>query len=119
MGYICHHAIIVTTWDRIYIQSAHVAALAAGLDVSPILPSRVNSWHTFLIPPDGSNEGWEESDRGDNDRAKFIEWLNQQRFEDGSTPYQWAEIQYGDDNGDNRMLQNDDMEESDALGGTK
>lgn len=110
MGYICHHAIIVTGWSEEAINAAHAEAERIFFSVSDILPGYVNGYHTFLIPPDGSKEGWAESDQGDVRRGEFIGWLNRQRdAEDGSSPLAWAEVQYGDGDGDNRVTRHTDM----------
>ncbi len=36
----------------------------------------MNFLSSFTIHPDGSNEGWKESDEMDKLRAKFCKWLN-------------------------------------------
>jgi hypothetical protein len=97
MGYMRHHAIVVTSYDVKRIDAAHNEAARLGLDITGILQAAVNEWHTFLVGPDGSKEGWDESDAGDHRRGQFIAWLDGQRFEDGSSPFDWAEVQYGDD----------------------
>jgi hypothetical protein len=117
MGYIRHHAIIVTAYRRDDIEAARLKALecfegnrAVGdyrSLVGPVMSSVVNSYHTLFIAPDGSKEGWPESDVGDNGRSRFIAWLDKQRWGDGSSPFRWAEIQYGDDDHDNRIIGHD------------
>ncbi len=121
MGYMCHHAIIVTTSNQEGAKVAHEKAVEIfqapfghfkrTCPVSEILASPVNGYYTFLIPPDGSKEGWSDSDTGDERREQFIAWLNSQRYEDNSSPYDWAEIQYGDGDRDNRMLRNNAQNE--------
>ena len=112
MGYIRHHAIIVTSWDDDILKQAHDYAKMKFPVVSDVMVSGMNGFCTFLIPPDGSKEGWEESDKGDDRRIDMIEWLNNHTYEDGSSSFDWAEIQYGDENGDNRILRTDDTERS-------
>lgn len=113
MGYIRHHAIIVTSWDETKIEAAHAHAveLLQGYElsaiVSPVLAPTVNAYKSFLIGPDGSKEGWSTSDQGDDYRASFIAWLNAQAYSDGSSPFAWALVQYGDDNDDNRVVSSD------------
>ena len=60
----------------------------------------MNSYLSFFIPPDGSKEGWPDSDLGDERRARFIAWLHDQEFEDGGSCLAWAEVQYGDEDGE-------------------
>jgi hypothetical protein len=101
MGYMRHHAIIVTTWDQKRARKARdrAAGVFGGRLVSKILPAAVNEFWTFIVGPDGSKEGWDESEAGDAKRDEYIAWLNSQRYEDGSSPYAWAEVQYGDEEG--------------------
>jgi len=97
MGHITHHAIIVTTFDKPKAEAARRKARTIFPEVSSIVKCTVNSYFSFLIPPDGSKSGWNESDLGDQRRAKFIAWLDEQAYEDGSTAYEWIEVQYGSD----------------------
>ena len=55
------------------------------LVVGPI-PSVINGYVTYLFAPDGSGEGWEDSDDGDRYRHQFIELFNF-KYSDGSSPY--------------------------------
>lgn len=116
MGYMVHHMIVVTSWDQELIQEAYAKAqeIFGGKDesgrflaITPIITSPVNFYYSFFIPTDGSKEGWDDSDAGDNKRQEFVDWLNQQRFEDQSTSLDWALVQYGDDDRDNRILRHD------------
>lgn len=54
------------------------------LVVGPI-PSVVNGYVTYVFAPDGSNEGWSESDDGDRHRRQFAE-LFDFKYSDGSSP---------------------------------
>lgn len=100
MGYMRHHAIIVTSWSERIIE-AHQKALEifGDWEVTPIQRTRVNVYDTFFIGPDGSKEGWEDSDAGDRRRDEFVAWLDTQRYDDHSTWLKWAVVQYGDDAG--------------------
>lgn len=103
MGYMRHHAIIVTSRSP-YIHQAHEKAASIFPSVSPVLESEVNGYDSFFIPPDGSKEAWPESYDGDIRRTSFVVWLDQQRYEDGSTPFNWVVVQYGDDEGMTRIV---------------
>jgi hypothetical protein len=116
MGYMRHHMIVVTSWDENLIKLAHDRAREIfgkpnhwnkAVGVTPIMTSPVNFYHSFFVPTDGSKEGWSDSDQGDDNRAEFIEWLNSQRYEDMSSSFHWAEVQYGDEERDNRVLRHD------------
>lgn len=97
MGYMVHHAIIVTT-DFADIDAAHrKASELLGDLVSGVVHSGVNDCRSFFIAPDGSKEGWNESDKGEEARHKFINWLAAQTYQDGGNPFRWVLVQYGDD----------------------
>jgi hypothetical protein len=97
MGYMRHHAIIVTSWDKPLLKSAYAKANELGMLVTNIVEDTVNSYGSFLVAPDGSKEGWEESLLGETRRAMLIRWLDAQRYDDDSTMIDWVEVQYGDD----------------------
>lgn len=103
MGWIRHHAIVVTgTYDHDkYILVAHAEAkrLFGGTRcaVSPVTLAAQNGTRSFFVAPDGSKEGWEESDDADLARKELTDWLDGQRYGDHSSPLAWVEIQYGDD----------------------
>jgi len=96
MGYREHHAIIVTATYENWIEKAHNQASKIFKWVSPISPFLGgNQCRSFFIPPDAA-ELATDSHEGDRRRDEFIEWLEDQKYEDGSSPLQWAEVQYGD-----------------------
>lgn len=111
MGYRRHHAIIVTSWEPNKMEEAHNIACDIFPVVSEITKTTVNHYMSFFIPPDGSKEGWDESEIGNKRRDKFITWLDKQRWGDGSTCLGWVEIQYEDDDGVNKITRNSDEEE--------
>jgi hypothetical protein len=98
MGHIVHHAIVVTSWDDALIERAHAKAVRLGCYVSKVTETAINDFRSFLIAPDGSKSGWEDSDNGDAQRNAFVVWAKRQRYEDGSSALEWVEIEYGTDN---------------------
>lgn len=77
MGYTRHHTIVVTDWREAVVQKAQELAVSLQMSVSSVHISGINSWYSFCVLPDGSNEGWEESDVGDKQRDALIvalEW---------------------------------------------
>lgn len=104
MGAMCHHAIVVTSWDAKKLHNAHMKAIELGCSVSTVTPGVTNDYRSFLVAPDGSKEGWEESDRGDQQRAQFIDYLNTQRYDDGSSMLDWIEVAFADDYGKPRVV---------------
>lgn len=107
MGYIRHHAIIVTSC-LVNLESARKQAQEYGLAVSNIVKSPINGYKSFFVAPDGSNEGWAESETGNIARDRFIYWLRKQAYEDDSSPYEWVELQYKDDNRENKITRHSD-----------
>jgi len=92
MGYIRHHAIAFTSYDETKIKKLHAFAISlAESQVTPIMKSNINSYYTFFLSPDGSKEGWADSDNGDAVRDKIIaetgDYIN------------FCEFYYGDDEG--------------------
>lgn len=121
MGYMRHHAIVVTSWSK-HIEQAHAKAHevfdsedfpfwtpSADSLVSPIINSLTNGFSSFFIAPDGSKSGWDTSDIGNNRRGEYIAWLEDQRYDDLSSPFDWVEIQYGDDDKNTRVTRDSDM----------
>ena len=99
MGYMRHHAIVCSCWDEKIARAVRDRALQIFPpdSVSNVVVAAVNGYWTFLVGPDGSKEGWEESSEGDVRRAEFLKHLESFRYGDGSSPLDWVEIQYGDD----------------------
>lgn len=104
MGYMSHHSIIITTWDD-KITTIHRKAIKIfGKEgVSEITPTMVNGYRSFFIPPDGSKEGWEGSDTGNENRDSFKEWIYKSKIYCA-----WAEVQFGDDDGITKIIDHDD-----------
>src|SRR3990172_9375028 len=109
MGYMRHHTIIVSSWDAEAIELAHKQAKETLTKlVSPIMGPFTNGYASFFVAPDGSKECWETSDTHDLQRAVFTEWLNTQRYEDRSSCFAWVEVQFGDDELETRIVNDND-----------
>jgi hypothetical protein len=125
MGTLKEHAIIITGYYGDHIDEAHAKAtelfhadrffpFSNGDQtlVTPIIESMVNKTRTFAIVPDGSKEGWDTSDEGDNARDEMVQWLRAQAYSDGSSPFSWVEVQYGDECGKRtRALRSSDTDQ--------
>ena len=110
MGYMRHHTIIVCSWNEQLLASVHSEAVTIfDTQVSNIVKSKMNGYYSFFIAPDGSREGWEDSDEGDKKRNEFIGYLETQKYEDSSTPVAWVEIQFGDDEGETKIIRDSDL----------
>lgn len=97
MSSVIHHAIIVTSWDDMLLSEFAGIASGAGAIVLGPSAEAVNGYRTVVVCPDGSKEGWDDSDKGDNTRTQLKAWANGQRYEDGSSKLEWVEVCYGND----------------------
>lgn len=118
MGYMRHHAVLVTSWEKEAIEKARVIAVSLfGEDmVSQTSPPSINGYVSFAVFPDGSKEGWEESDRGDIARAEFVQYMRENVYEDGSSCFGWLEVQYGDDEHQTLIVNSSDDDMRRGLG---
>lgn len=105
MGYMRHHTIVVTGWDKKSVVAAYREAMRVFADtracVSRITPEGQNGQRSFFIAPDGSKEGWDDSADGDAARAAFTKWLH--TF-DGYVDF--VEVEFGGD-GDEAVITDD------------
>lgn len=115
MGYNVEHAIVVTSWEKKLLAKAHKKAEAIFPHVSEVVQHVTNGGGSFLVPPDGSKEGWDESNDGNKRRAEFVAWLDKQRYEDGSTSLRWVEVLYADDEHRAEIVSGDHVKQSCAV----
>jgi len=119
MGYNVEHAIVVSSWDKTLLRKAHKKASAIFPHVSELVAHVANGGASFLVPPDGSKEGWDESADGDQRRVQFVAWLDKQRYDDGSTSLRWIEVLYADDEHRAEIVSGDHLSHSATLDETK
>lgn len=105
MGWDRHHAIIVTGFDHERVANAHRYAVDTGATVTDLILSPLNNWESFVVMPDGSKEGWADSDLGDRRRATIVEYLRQP-----DNWLDWVEVQYGDDAKETVIIAHSDEE---------
>lgn len=105
MGYLRHECIVVSGWDDKRVADAHKRAVLIFTEhemeglVGPVIPHAINGGAAFLISPDGSKEGWEQSERGREARQEYIATLK------GSREYlEWCLLLIGGDDGEYRVL---------------
>ena len=108
MGYMRHHAIVVTSSDESLLREAHREAKELCPLTTEVSDEAMNGYFSFMVPPDGSKEGWEESDEGDAARDALVAWLDAKRYEDGSTALDWVEVQFGDDDKESIVTRHSD-----------
>lgn len=95
MGHIKHEAIVVTSSRPEHADMARKEAIELGLITTPLVKSESNGYVSFLIAPDGSKEGWADSDKGDAAREKWKEWTHRKQVD---LSLYWVHIAYaGDD----------------------
>lgn len=111
MGYIAHDAIIVTFSDYIFDSGSiykgdvpDIEGFRASLPeewrqliVGPV-KSITNGYCTVVFLPDGSKEGWNTSDEGDEHRERFLD-LFTWKYGDGSSPFNVVALRFGGDYG--------------------
>lgn len=94
MGYIKHHAIVLTSWKYEHLEAARAKAEELGLRPTELTNEVTNGYRSFMVPPDGSKEGWEESEGGEQRRQTFRGWLYAQSED---LYVEWCEVAYGSD----------------------
>ena len=102
-----HHAVVATTWSkdrfeqmRTWTEERRAVILPTGrLDMSSLFTfgeSAINGFFTVALLPDGSGEGWDADVHGDMLRDEFIAKLSEFVYDNGSNPWKWVEVSYGD-----------------------
>jgi hypothetical protein len=108
MGWIRHHGIVVTgDTDNDRLAKAHKLAKSIFPE---IVPGTVNCSGSFLIPPDGSKEGWAHSDEGDARRDLFVKGMADNRCS-------WIEYDHDIDNATARIVRSSSDPTSGAANG--
>ena len=104
MGHMRDHAIIVSSWDRSAVAAAHAKAVELFAElVTPIMDGTSNAHTSFMVAPDGSKEGWPESDRLDALRDEYVAWLPE-----FASWAHWVEVQFADDDSITRIVRHSD-----------
>ena len=102
MGVMNHNAIVATTWDddKFYIVKQWITDLGGDYAQFRCLfafsGSVANGYQTIVLCPDGSKEGWKPSVQGNELRDRFVARLEQDCYGDGSSPWCWVEIGFGE-----------------------
>jgi hypothetical protein len=99
MGTVIHEATLVTSWDADLIAKARKKALKIFHKpmVTRVLLSEINEYSSFAIMTCGSMEGWEHKRLDQENREKFLKWVSEQAYEDGSNALEIGSIRYGND----------------------
>lgn len=101
MGYIKHNAIVVTgaSYDSIRFHKAYDKAreLFGYESVSDTVKSTLNGYISFLVAPDGSKEGWPESNEYDDKRKQLADYIDSLAYDDGSNSIDFVDVGYDED----------------------
>lgn len=101
MGSYHHKALIVTAHASVTEAYAEASRLCENVTiVTPPTTDGINGFSTFMIAPCGSKVGWSAHEEADHALECMVSWLNDQRHEDGSSPYAWVLVGYGRGEGD-------------------
>lgn len=60
------------------------------------VPGLVNAKETVILAPDGSKKNCDIADRIANLRDKFVKYIKTFDYEDGSNPFAYIEVGYGE-----------------------
>ena len=96
MGIMNHNAVIASTWNDQRYENVAEWCRRLGSPLFLFEETSFNKTRTIVLVPDGSKEGWPASDAGDGLRAAFIKRLEADQYDDGSSPWEWIEVGYGE-----------------------
>ena len=99
MGVENNEAILATTWNDEVVEKTRswIKSVDENLQqLFVIVPCICNGKHTILLAPSGSKKGWPEDDRVTELRRNFIAYLNSFNYGDGSSPFDWVEVGWGE-----------------------
>lgn len=100
MGVENNNAVIATTWNNDGIERIKRWVDEIDDDFWRGLflfgDAKINGITTIVMLPDGSKEGWPESEYGDKLRDRFISELQKADYDDGSSPWDFIEVGYGE-----------------------
>ena len=99
MGIENNECVIATTWSKAAMQKVKAWVDTLNNDERSLfafLPGLVDSKETLFMAPDGSKKGWDIARQGESLRDQLIELLKTFDYEDGSNPFYWVEVGYGE-----------------------
>ena len=100
MGYYRSHTIAITSVFQDDVKEAHAKAkeIFDNQMVTEIISGTTNAQDSFFVAPDGSKEGWDESDKQDDNRKALIDWIDAHNDKKGCSYIQYVEMYFADDN---------------------
>jgi len=99
MGTINHYSVIATTFDKKEFDRVGkwVATKFAGnkiISLFTFVDGLANGYHTIMMAPDGSKEGWGRL--AADARKSFIAEMEKANYSDGSSPWSYVQVEFGD-----------------------
>ncbi len=99
MGVENNECVVATTWSDDAMQK--VKEWVGGLSedeqsLFAFVPALIDGKETVFMAPDGSKKGWDTAKQGEVLRNQLIELLETFSYEDGSSPFDWVEVGYGE-----------------------
>lgn len=99
MGVENNECVIATTWDSESMNKLKLWVSTLDSDIYSLfvfVPALMNGKETMFLAPDGSKKGWSTAKEVAAIRDALIDKLNELAFEDGSSPFDWVEVGYGE-----------------------
>lgn len=98
MGVINHNAVMATTWcgEEVLKVVKWVGSLHEHQKSLFVRHCNDYGYTTFVMLPDGNTEGLPHGNNCDIIRRLFIELLESSKYEEGSNPWRYLEVSYGE-----------------------
>ncbi len=99
MGVENNECVIATTWsekDMDKIKAWVETLNDEQRQLFVFVPALVNHKETMFMAPDGSKKGWDIADATEILRDRVITKLMEFNYEDGSSPFDFIEVGYGE-----------------------
>ena len=97
MGMIQHRALIVTAvLDEDIKKLKDFISKFENQALFTFTKGICNGYETLFVAPSGSKVGWSEYDDAIDIQDEIIEFLEHQKYDDGSSPYEYLQVDYGE-----------------------
>ena len=97
MGIMQHHTVVATTWSEEEFERVQSWCLQQPSEFFAFQSKpAMNHYQAIVLLPDGSKEGWTDSEEGDQRRQQFLAVLREADNDDGSNPWAWVEVTFGE-----------------------
>ncbi len=96
MGYMKHHGMAITSDNKeLLLKVRNEAIHIFGNDnlLTDIVSSPLGGYSSFFVAPDGSYEGYEESDLGNRHRALLLTYINTLSTDEGDGNW-YSDVRY-------------------------